>query len=134
MSNENKVKKRGTSSAPTVLGIIGGILDLPAALCSGACAGAVMGMGTDGSEAAGEAAATAASTYMGLTVAAAVIAIVFACTAKKHYKLAGIMLLVSTVLAVIPIATTLNFMGAVGPLLTLIAGILCFTQKKEVIE
>ena len=33
MSNQNQI-----SNAPLVLGIIGGILGLPAAICSGACA------------------------------------------------------------------------------------------------
>jgi hypothetical protein len=33
MSNQNQI-----SNAPLILGIIGGILGLPAAICSGACA------------------------------------------------------------------------------------------------
>ena len=36
-----KVKKRGTSSAPIVLGVVSGVLGLPSAFCSGMCGAAV---------------------------------------------------------------------------------------------
>lgn len=120
-------KKRGTSTAAIVLGIVGGAIDLPAALCSGVCAGVTMAV----AEAGDEASSAAAGTYTGLGIAAGIIAIVFGCFAKKSPILAGLMLLVATVLEAICALPTVNIFGIAGAILTLISAIICFVQKKE---
>lgn len=105
-----------------MLGVVGGVLNLPFALCSGAC---TAGLTAD---------ETVGNTYMGMGLAAGAIAIIFACFAKKSPVLAGIMLLVSTFLSGVCYGFSFNIMGFVSTILTLIGGILCFTQKKEFIE
>lgn len=122
-------KVRGTSTAPIVLGIIGGVLGLPASVCSGACAAGFSSL-VEESEAVIQ---TTGSTFMAIGIIASLIAILFACFAKKAPILAGVMLLVSTVLSCITLIT-FNVLTLIAIILTLIAGILCFTQKKEIIE
>lgn len=115
-------KMRGTSTAAIVLGVVGGVLDLPFALCSGACAGAITGEDA------------AMDTYLGLGIAAGIIAIIFGCMAKKKPKLAGIMLLISTLLSGVCFGFSFNIGGLIATVLTLIGAILCFTQKKVPVE
>ena len=115
-------KKRGTSTAPIVLGIVGGVLDLPFAMCSGVCAGAL----TNSEE--------VTSTYLGLGIVAGILAIVFGCMAKKRPALAGGMLVVSTILSLVCFGFSYNFGGLIATVVTLIGAVLCFTQKKEIVE
>jgi len=131
MENETQKKTVGTSSAPVVLGIIGGVLNLPASLCSAACAGGMTGMVTEDVEEAEELAAAAASSYMGLGIIAGIVAIVFACLSKKHWKLSGIVLLIAAILSLFTAGTTFNVLGIISAILILIGAVLCFTQKKE---
>lgn len=122
-------KVKGTSTAAMVLGVVGGVLDLPFALCSGVCAGAAMGMGDET-----ELVEFATNFYLGLGVVAGIIAIIFGCMAKKAPKLAGGMLIFSTLLSLVCFGFTWNFAGLIATALTLIGAILCFTQKKVPVE
>lgn len=123
-----QTKMRGTSTAPIVLGIVGGVLDLPFALCSGACVAGIVSMEDSNYS------STVGNIWIAVGVIAGIIAIVFACMAKKNPKLAGIMLIISTVMSALCFFPTLNIMGFIATILTLIGAILCFTQKKEPIN
>lgn len=127
-----KVKVRGTSSAPMVLGIIGGVLDLPAAVCGAACAGGMVGIADETGT--GELAASAAGGTMAMGIAAGVLAIVFGCMAKRNPKLAGICMMVSAILNLAVVVMSMNFMAIISLILILIGSIISFTQKKETVE
>jgi hypothetical protein len=111
-------KKRGTSTAAIVLGVVGGVLDLPSALCSGACAAGLTDSDTG-------------NFYFVWGIIIAVITIIFSCLAKAKPTLAGIVLLICVAMGVICFGVTVNVLGLIATVLTLIGAILCFTQKKE---
>lgn len=117
-------KMRGTSNAPLVLGVVGGALGLPSALCSGACAAAV-DMGADSG---------LTEFYLYGTAVISIALIVIACFTKKSPKLAGILMLVGTVCGGFLFVCSFNILGIIAMVLTLIGGILSLTQKKEIVE
>lgn len=123
-----KTKMRGTSTAPIVLGIVGGALNLPFALCAGACAAGVGSISDDAT------ADAMGNTYLIMVIIAGIIAIIFACMAKKYPKLAGIMLIMSTIISGLLYCSSLYWFGFIPTILTLIGAILCFTQKKEPVD
>ncbi len=116
-------KERGTSNAPVVLGIVGGVLGLPSALCSGACAAAV--------DAGADSGLTEFYLYGCAIISIALI--VVACFTKKSPKLAGILMLILTVCGVVLFGVTVNILGVIAMVLTLIGAILSIVQKKETV-
>lgn len=122
-------KVRGTSSAPMVVGLIGGIMGLPAAVCSGACAAGFSSVVEENQAVVN----TVGNAYMTIGLIAAVIAIIFSCLTKKTPYVAGAMLLVSAVLFGITLIT-FNVLSLIALILVLIAGCLSLGQKKEAIE
>ncbi len=122
-------KVRGTSNVPVVLGIIGGVLGLPAAVCSGACAAGLSSLSdtnTTTTNAAGNA-------FMTLGLIGAILGIFFAITSKKWPTLSGIGLIVATVLSALTLVT-FNLLTLVVMILLLLAAIFSFLQKKETID
>ncbi len=122
-------KVRGTSNVPIVLGIIGGVLGLPASVCSGACAAGLSSIGdptTATTNAAG-------NTFMTLGLIGAIIGIFFSITAKKWPIASGIGLLVATLFSAITLVT-FNMLTLIVVILLLLAAIFSFTQKKETID
>lgn len=122
-------KVRGTSKVPLVLGIIGGVLGLPASVCSGACAAGI-------SAAANSSTATSntnGNAFMAIGLIGAVLGIIFAILAKKYPKVSGFGLLAAAVLSAITLAT-FNFLTLVVVILLLLAAIFSFVQKKETVE
>ena len=119
VSKSGKGKKRGTSTAPIVLGLVGGILGLPSALFSGGCAAGL----TSDSE--------IGDFYFGVGIVAALATIVFSCFAKRFPTLTGVILLICVALGMVAHFVTFNLLGIISVILTLIGAILCFTQKKE---
>lgn len=117
-------KVRGTSNAPLVLGIVGGVLGLPSAICSGVCASAVE-MDTD---------TGLTEFYLFGTAIISIALIVVACFTKKAPKLAGILMLLGTLCGMILFVCSFNILGIIAMILTLIGGILSLVQKKEVVE
>lgn len=122
-------KERGTSNVPLILGIIGGVLGLPAAVCSGACAAGLSAV-SDSSEAATQAAGNA---FLFIGLIGAILGIIFAILAKKSPNVSGLGLIVATVLTAITLAT-FNFLTFIVVILLLLAAIFAFVQKKEVVE
>ena len=117
-------KVRGTSNAPLVLVIVGGVLRLPAAICSGVCAAAV-DMGEDSG---------LTEFYLYGTAIISIALIVLACFTKKSPMLAGILMLLCTACGVILFAVTMNLLGIIAMVVTLIGGILSLVQKKEAVQ
>lgn len=122
-------KVRGTSSVPMVLGIIGGVLSFPAAVCSGACAAGLMGAAQETQSMAN----TAGNTYMAFGLIAGIIAIIFGCMSKKKPILSGVMLLIAAALNGLTLIT-FNIFSLICVILTLLAAVFAFIQKKEIIE
>ena len=100
-------KVRGTSNAPMILGIIGGVLGIPGSICSGACAAGLTSLS--------EGATTEVTNAAGNT-----------------FMIIGLML-VATVLVGITLVT-FSFLNLAVVILFLIGAIISFTQKKETIE
>lgn len=120
-------KKRGTSNAPLVVGIIGGALGLPASVCSGACAGFFDAMAESPD-------AELTKFYLGGTLIVSVLLIIFSCFTKKAPIISGILMLLCTIFGFVLFGVTWNVLGVIAMILTLIAAILSMTQKKEIVE
>ena len=120
-------KKRGTSNAPIVLGIVGGVLGLPSALCSGACAAAVESMDEVASSGLTE-------FYLYGALIVSLLIIVISCFTKKFPIASGLLMLACTIVGIILFAVTMNILGIIAMILTLIGSILSMVQKKEIIE
>lgn len=118
-------KMRGTSNAPIILGVLGGAIGLPSALCSSMCSSAVGAMES------AESASELGSFYLGGILIGSIIAIVFSCFSRKSPKLAGVMLILATLIIGILSTATFNMLGIIAAILTLIGGILALVQKKE---
>src|SRR6056297_2069584 len=115
-------KERGTSNVPMIMGIIGGVLGIPAAFCSGACASVI----TSGSASSGE----IGSFYLAAAIIGAVLGFIGGLLGKKSPKVAGILMLLGTLLAGITLIAG-NMLALVVAILFLLGGIFCFTQDKE---
>jgi len=121
-------KVRGTSSAPIVLGVVGGVLALPAAVCAGACAtGAALITGVSAAEQIGIG-------ILAFGIIGALLAIVFGALSRKIPKIAGLGLLAAFFIAIITTVLTLSLFSIIPAILMLIAAILSFAQKKEIIN
>lgn len=121
-------KVRGTSNVPMVLGIIGGVLGIPAAVCSGACAAGLSSLSTTT-----EQASSTGSFYMVLGLIGAILGIIFSVLSKKSPIVSGVLLLVAAILSGITLVT-FNVMTLVVVILLLLAAIFSFVQKKEPVE
>src|SRR5579863_8024513 len=96
MENQQKI-----TNVPMILGIIGGILAIPAAFCSGACAAGMPAIATaDKAGNVSQAAATGmGSLFMILGLAAAVLGLVSAFMYKKNTKMWGGIMILAAILA-----------------------------------
>ncbi|WP_196894929.1 DUF4064 domain-containing protein [Aureivirga marina] len=151
--------EKGTSSAPMILGIIGGVLGIPSALCAGACGTAVGAMANSQEQinelervgnlgenltdedienlttvlsdpAPYEAAATTGSIFIWIGIAAAILGLVGGIMGKPKPTIAGILMILSAVLVGTSIIVG-NLLSIVVAIIFLIGGIMCFVQKKE---
>jgi hypothetical protein len=118
--------KRGTSIVPLIMGIIGGVLSLPSAICSGACAAGLSSLTTDT-----ETAVSAGNTFMGLGIVGGLLGLIGGIMGKPLPIPAGIIMLISVVLVAVMAIPTLNFLGIISAILLRIGTALCFAQKKE---
>ena len=125
MDNQKQI-----SNAPMVLGIIGGILGLPAALCSSACAA---GLSTLAEGANKQSVADAGNTFLWIGLIAALIGLVSSFLYKKNPKGWGAMMLFAGILSGITLVT-FNFLSFVVCILFLIGGVIALTQKKPTIQ
>ena len=118
--------KKGTSIVPLIMGIIGGVLSLPSAICSGACAAGLSSLAADT-----ESAVSAGSTFMGLGIVGGLLGLVGGIMGKPLPIPAGIIMLISVVLVAVMAIPTMNILGIISAILLLVGAALCFAQKKE---
>ena len=116
---------RGTSVAPTVLGVVSGVLGLPSAYCSGMCAGLVDAV----AESSG-----LMEFYMYGTIALSLYILVISCFSRKAPIAVGVLMLIASLIALILYVVTANLLGIIAVILSVIGGILSIVQKKEVVE
>lgn len=121
MNDEKQV-----SNAPMILGIIGGILGLPAAICSGACAA---GLSTLADGATRQSSDDAGNAFLWIGILAALIGLLSAFVYKKNPKAWGAMMLLAGILSGVTLVT-FNFLSLVVCILFLIGGVISLTQKK----
>jgi len=114
------------SNAPMVLGIIGGITGLPAALCSSACAA---GFSSLGESATAQSTQEAGSLFLGLGLTAAVLGLASAFLYKSSPKLWGFVMILAGCISGITLIT-FNFLSLVVCILFLIGGVIAVVQKK----
>lgn len=117
------------SNGPMILGIIGGILGLPAAICSGACAA---GLSTLADGATTQSSTDAGSAFLWIGLIAALIGLVSAFLYKKNPKGWGAMMILAGILSGITLVT-FNFLSFVVCILFLIGGVIALTQKKPTV-
>ncbi len=120
------MEQKPISNAPMILGIIGGILGLPAAICSGACAA---GLSTLADGATKQSSQDAGNVFMWLGLIAAIVGLASAFLYKKNPKGWGAMMLLAGILSGITLVT-FNFLSFVVCILFLIGGVIALTQKK----
>jgi hypothetical protein len=118
--------KKGTSIVPMIMGIIGGVLSLPSAVCSGACAAGLSSLATDTNSA-----VAAGNAFMGLGIVGGLLGLIGGIMGKPLPIPAGVIMLVSVILVAIMAIPTLNILGIIAAILLLIGAAFCFAQKKE---
>ena len=124
MSND----QQQISNTPMILGIIGGIIGLPAAVCSGACAAGISSLVKSSDR---QSIDDAASVFLWLGLMAALIGLVSAFLYKKNPKGWGAMMVLAGILSGITLVT-FNFLSFVVTILFLIGGLISLTQKQQV--
>jgi len=124
MSNQKQI-----SNVPMVLGIIGGILGLPAAVCSGACAA---GMSTLAEGATEQTSSDAGTTFLWIGLIAAILGLVSSFLYKKNSKTWGGMMVLAGILSGVTLVT-FNLLSLIVCILFLIGGVISLTIKKPVL-
>lgn len=124
MDNQYKV-----SNVPMILGIIGGILGLPAAVCSGACAAGFSSM-AEGTTT--QSAADTGTVFLWIGLISAILGLVAAFMYKKNTKTWGILMIIAGVLSCITLMT-FNILSLIVAALFLIGGIVSLNQKKPIL-
>ena len=122
MGNEKQI-----SNAPMILGIIGGILGLPAAICSGACAA---GLSTLADGATKQSTDNAGSAFLWIGLIAAILGLVSAFLYKKDSKKWGVMMIIAGLLSGVTLVT-FNLLSFIVCILFLIGGVISLTQKNQ---
>ncbi|MDR0599785.1 MAG: hypothetical protein LBG84_06890 [Treponema sp.] len=122
--------KKGTSVVPLIMGIIGGVLSVPSAICSGACAAGLTSLAGDlsGTE---DVSAMTGGAFMGLGIAGGLLGLIGGILGKPLPIPAGIIMLISVALVAVMAVPTMNILGIVSAILLLVGCALCFAQKKE---
>ena len=121
-ANGNR-KLRGTSIVPLVLGVISGIIGMPASLCSGMCA-AMVDVTSDSS---------ITEFYLYGTALISLMILVCACMTRKFPIVMGVIILILSGIGVILFGVTINILGIIAMILSVLSGIFSLTQKKEYI-
>lgn len=119
-------KIRGTSSAPMILGIVGGLLGIPASFCAGACVAGIGG-------AAGSAnASEMGSFYLGMCLLGSLLGLVFGFLSKRSPKFSGLMLILAAMMTGFTLIAG-NMIALICAVLFLVGGAMSFAQKTEVV-
>ncbi len=122
---------KGTSNVPMIMGIIGGVLGIPAAFCSGACAACIGAVG-DASTGTTNHTTELGTFYLWMGIIGAIFGLVGGLLGKKTPVPAGIIMLLATFMSGFTLIAG-NMLALIVAILFLLGGVFCFTQKKEVI-
>lgn len=122
-------KVKGTSNVPMIMGIIGGVLGIPAAFCSGACA-ACVGAVSDASTGTTNHASEFGTFYLWMGIIGATLGLVGGLLGKKIPAPAGVIMLLATFMSGFTLIAG-NMLALVVAILFLLGGVFCFVQKKE---
>jgi len=121
-------KKKGTSNVPMIMGIIGGVLGIPAAYCSGACAACIGAV--DELQGGTTTADELGSVYLWMGIIGAALGLIGGLLGKKLPIPAGLIMLIATFMSGFTLIAG-NMLALIVALLFLLGAIFCFTQKKE---
>ena len=122
-------KVRGTSKAPMILGIIGGVIGIPGSVFSGACAAGLSSLSGNSTT---SSAASTGDAFMYIGLIGSILGLIFGILARKLPVPAGIVMLLSAILVGITLVT-FSFFSLVTVILFLIGAIIAFAQKKEAV-
>ena len=121
------MKKKGTSSAPLILGIIGSVLNIPAALCGAACGAMVSSIGKASHSGAGE---FFGNSIIAISVIAGLSGLIGGILSKPNPTAGGLLMILATLLTGLEIFGGGGLFALMVFLLYLIGAIICFTQEK----
>lgn len=122
-------KEKGTSNVPMIMGIIGGVLALPAAVCSAWCGEVIVSLDNIDSSTVSD--GSTGGTILLIGIIGAILGIIGGSLGKKTPVPAGSMMIAAAILTGWNLASFLSYIPLI---LFLIGGIFCFVQKKESIE
>lgn len=125
-------KVKGTSNVPMIMGIIGGVLGIPAAFCSGACAACIGAVG-DASTGTTSHASDLGTFYLWMGILGAILGLVGGLLGKKVPVPAGIIMLLATFMSGVTLIAG-NMIALIVAILFLLGAAFCFAQKKEEVE
>ena len=126
---QTNMAKKGTSNVPMIMGIIGGVLGVPAAFCSGACA-ACIGAFSDASKGTTNQTSELGNFYLWMGIIGAIAGLIGGILGKKFPVPAGVIMLLATFKSGITLIAG-NLLALIVAILFLLGGAFCFTQKKE---
>lgn len=124
------------SNAPMILGIIGGVLGLPAAICSGACAAGLstLAQANKATQSAQsmESAESLVQAFLWFGLVAVILGLTSAFLYKKNPKRWGAVMLLAGILSGVTLIT-FNFLSLITCLLFLIGGAIAVAQNKPAV-
>jgi hypothetical protein len=124
------MKKKGTSNAPLILGIIGTVLNIPAAMCGAACGSILKAAGDAGDS---EAASMLGGSIVAISIIAGLAGLIGGILGKPNPSAAGLLMIIATIFSGIEIFGGGGLLAFVVFILYMIGAIFCFVQKKETI-
>ena len=119
------MKQKGTSEVPLIMGIIGTVLNIPAAMCGAACGAAISVL-----EKAGNSSSNIGNYIIAISVISGLTGLVGGILGKSDPKTAGILMIIATLCAGLEIFGGGGLLAFLVFLLYLIGAIYCFVQKK----
>lgn len=125
---------RGTSAAPIVLGVIGGVLSILASLASGLIGTIIGAMGsalTNGQVLTDAQIITGIKDIIFIVALCGIVSLITACFSKRTPMFSGILMIICSIIILLLCFITVNKIGLFSGLLILIGGILSITQEKE---
>ncbi len=121
------MKQKGTSEVPLIMGIIGTVLNIPAAMCGAACGAAISAIG----EAANSSSASSIGNYIvAISVISGLSGLVGGILGKSEPNTAGILMIIATVFAGLETLGGGGLLSLIVCIFYLIGAIYCFVQKK----
>ena len=117
MSNEK-------SSVPMIMGIIGGVIGLPSAVCAGACVAGLSSLSETSQDA-----SDIGSTYLLMGVVGSLLGLYSGIIGKSKPKLSGILFLIATFMSGITMIAG-NMIALIVTILFLIGSVFSFKNSK----